>query len=261
MFKIFMIGFNELGKFGRLGNQMFQYASLKGIAEKHHYEWCIPPSNFNHPDYEHQLFEIFNLISLKNIGYVPKHYPLVLETKYPNFDAELLSNCPDNINLGGYFQTEKYFKHIKKEIKEDFTFKNNIIEPCKKIINKFKDCISIHIRRKDFVSMNESLSIEYYSKALSYFNNQKVIIFSDDKNWCKEQELFQSSRFFISPFNNATDLCLMTLCSGHIIANSSFSWWGAWLSNSNTIICPSKWFSNDLIQNPRDIIVENWIKI
>ena len=74
-----MIGFNGLGKHGRLGNQMFQYAALKGISAKHNYDWCIPPSEFNNADYDHQLLKIFNLYSLQNIQYVPNNYPLVAE--------------------------------------------------------------------------------------------------------------------------------------------------------------------------------------
>lgn len=255
-----MIGFNGLGRFGRLGNQMFQYAALKGIAAKHNYEWCIPPSNFKNPYYDHQLFEIFNLDSLKNIQYLPEDYPLVAEEGF-YFDLELFNYCPNNINLGGFFQTPKYFHHIENEIKNDFTFKNQIQILCEKIMNRLGNCISIHIRRTDYVAENNALSINYYSKALEYFENTKVIIFTDDMKWCKEQELFQSNRFFISPFqNNAVDLCLMTLCSGHIIANSSFSWWGAWLANSKTIVSPSKWFLKEE-KNTKDIIPEDWIQI
>lgn len=260
-----MIGFNGLGRFGRLGNQMFQYAALKGIASKHNYEWCIPPSNFSHPYYEHQLFEIFELFSLKNINYLPENYPLLLELKFDSgvfFDENILNNCPDNIILGGYFQSEKYFKHIEKEIRKDFTFKESLLKYCKEIIKEFENCISIHIRRTDYMEMNSCLDLNYYSKALEYFDdNMKVIIFSDDKEWCEEQLIFQSDRFFISPFkNNAIDLCLMSLCSGHIIANSTFSWWGAWLSKSESIIAPSKWFPK-IKENTEDIIPEKWIKV
>jgi hypothetical protein len=260
-----MIGFNGLGKHGRLGNQMFQYASLRGIASKHNYDWCIPPSNFSNLYEDHQLFEVFNLNSAKNISYVPSHYPLILETDF-YFDLELLDNCPNNIDLGGFLQTEKYFKHIENEIRKDFTFKDGILDLCKKIMNRLEDRISIHIRRTDAVSLNECLDIEYYIKALEYFDDDiKVIVFSDDIKWCREQKIFKSDKFFISPFqNNAIDLCLMTLCSGHIIAKSSYSWWGAWLANSNKVIAPSKWFGTDLDGNKndtRDIIPPNWIKI
>ena len=159
-----MIGFNYLGKHGRLANQMFQYAALKGIASKHKYDWIIPPSDFNNPYYDHQLFKIFNLTSLENIGYVPQDYPVVQEKGF-EFDQELFDNCPDNINLYGYFQTEKYFKHIEDEIRQDFSFKDGILNPCKEMINEIGDCISLHVRRTDYVSNSiehPPLDIEYY---------------------------------------------------------------------------------------------------
>lgn len=256
-----MIGFNGLGRNGLLGNQMFQYAALKGIAARHNYEWCIPPNNFRNHSWEHilELSEVFTLNSAKNIQYLPNEYPLVVETDF-YFDSGLFSNCPDNINLGGYFQTEKYFKHIEKEIREDFTFKNNIMDPCRRMMNKLGDRVSIHIRRADYMKENEFLGLQYYSKALSHFKNENFIIFSDDTQWCKEQELFSSDRFFVSSFNKFIDLCLMSLCSGHIIANSTFSWWGAWLSNSSTIISPNKWFGRKE-NDTQDVIPDNWIKI
>lgn len=260
-----MIGFNELGTKGRLGNQMFQYAALRGIAAKHGYDWCIPPSNFSHPYYEHQLFEIFTLNSLKYVGYVDDNFNLVVESGF-YFDSDLFNLCPDNTNLGGFFQSEKYFKHIENEIKEDFTFNPNILDSCKKIINELGNCLSIHVRKTDYDLCDDFLGIDYYSKALKYFDNyDKIIVFSDDIEWCKEQKLFATDKFFISEYkNNATDLCLMTLCKWHIIANSSFSWWGAWLSNSRKIVAPKVWFGKEPSgrkNHTRDIIPEKWIKI
>jgi hypothetical protein len=263
-----MIGFNYLGKQGRLANQMFQYSALKGIARKHGYTWCIPPSNFSNPYYEHQLFEIFNLPSLTNISYLPQDFPIIQERGF-EFDEKLFETCPDNINLYGYFQTEKYFKHIENEIREDFSFKDEIIDPCKKMIDELGDCISLHVRRTDYVSNcieHPPLSLDYYSQALNYFDeNARVIIFSDDVDWCKAQEIFKSDRFLISESkNNAIDLCLMTLCNGHIIANSSYSWWGCWLSNSIVKIAPTKWFGttgDTAKNNTKDLIPSDWIVI
>ena len=166
-----------------------------------------------------------------------------------HFDEELFVNCPDNVDLVGYFQTEKYFKHIEDEIREDFTFSKEITEMCKELYNKVVDgeSISLHIRRGDYtVNPNHpTQTVEYYDKALSNFDSKiPVFVFSDDPSWCHEQELFSDDRFLISD-GNATefDLCLMSLCTYHIIANSSFSWWGAWLAKSKKIIAPKNWFS------------------
>lgn len=257
MYNKIVISFNELGRHGRLGNQMFQYAALKGLAAKHNYQWCIPPSSFKDPFQDHQLFNVFKLTSLKKIGY--SSHPLILESDH-YFDKTLFDNCPDNVDLGGFFQTKKYFIHIENEIKNDFKFKDKIINECKNIISNIGNSTSVHIRRTDFETRNECLEINYYLKGLEYFKDaDKIIIFSDDVDWCKNQSIFNSNRFYISEFkDNAIDLCLMTLCSGHIIANSSFSWWGAWLADSKKIIAPKKWFGRN---DTADIIPDNWIQI
>ena len=166
-----------------------------------------------------------------------------------HFDEELFVNCPDNVDLVGYFQTEKYFKHIEDEIRKDFTFSKEITEMCKELYNEVIDgeSISLHIRRGDYtVNPNHpTQTVEYYDKALSNFDSKiPVFVFSDDPSWCHEQKLFSDDRFMISDGNTTEfDLCLMSLCTYHIIANSSFSWWGAWLAKSQKIIAPKNWFA------------------
>jgi hypothetical protein len=103
-----MIGFNHLGIIGRLGNQMFQYATLRGIANTHSYEFTIPESDFNDEWNDHQLFDAFNLPHLKSKGRVSDKF--VQERQF-NYDSEMVEQCPDDVSLYGYFQTEKYFTH------------------------------------------------------------------------------------------------------------------------------------------------------
>ena len=103
--------------------------------------------------------------------------------------------------------------------------------------------------------------MDYYKKALSYFDVGPVLIFSDDPDWCKEHELFKDDRFMISDNDDQyLDMCLMTMCTGHIIANSSFSWWGSWLSNSQKTIAPKGWFegSNNSHLDTSDIYCSDW---
>lgn len=257
-----MIGFNHLGRHGRLANQMFQYAALRGIAALKGYEFCIPQSDFKDQWNDHQLFLTFNLENLKNIQMLPGNY---YQERQFNYDQEYVDNCPDNVNLYGYFQTEKYFKHIESSIRDDFTFKDEILNSCKKDFN-FDEIISLHVRRTDYVSKSNDhppCSLEYYEDALSKFDqNIPVMIFSDDTEWCKNQDLFSSDRFFISENEwNAIDLCLMSMCTHHIISNSSFSWWGAWLSNSDHVVAPSKWFGENGYtsqNNTEDLIPDRW---
>jgi len=263
-----MIGYNHLGRNGRLGNQMFQYAALRGIASNLGYEFTIPNSDFGDEWNTHQLFEIFKLTNLKSKGFVENNY---IQEKQYNFDLELFNQCPDNVSLLGYFQTEKYFIHIKDSIREDFEFQDEILKNSKEVMSEMENPISLHVRRTDYVQKSQDhppCTMEYYYEALSNFDkDRQVIIFSDDINWCKNQDIFKPDRFLISETgDNAYDLCLMTLCSDYIIANSSFSWWGAWLSqNENSkVIAPSRWFGTTgytASHNTEDIIPDHWTKI
>lgn len=266
-----MIGFNHLGSHGRLGNQMFQFAALRGIAACHNYDYCIPFSDFKNEWTDHQLSETFELSSANNIGFVECHGECsgVYPEKTFSFDLEFVNNCPDNVSLFGYFQSEKYFDFISDSIRQDFKFKKEIEATCQEFIQQLDNPIAIHVRRTDYVQKIQDhppCSIEYYQKALYHFNSDReVIIFSDDSEWCKNQELFSPERFLISEGNdNRYDLCLMSMCNDFIIANSTFSWWGAWLANRGTVIAPSRWFGeNGYTSNndTKDLIPDRWIKL
>lgn len=112
---------------------------------------------------------------------------------------------------------------------------------------------------------HSTLQLDYYEKALNLFEkNRQVLIFTDDPAWVYSQSFFSGDRFMVSENQSAyMDMCLMSLCQDHIIANSSFSWWGAWLSDSENIIAPSGWFngSNNSHLDTKDLIPEEWIKI
>lgn len=267
-----MISFNTLGNLGRLGNQMFQYASLKGIANNRNMEFSIPPKSiFGHIDIavkksDATLYDCFDLI---NVNQNICNYPRVIESSF-SFDENLYNTCPSSVDLFGYFQTEKYFINIESEIRKDFTFKDEIYNIAKETFTELffdKDVISLHVRRGDYVlnSNHPVQSLEYYRQALSNFDdNIPVIIFSDDPYWCNEQELFESDRFTISYGNDTKiDLCLMTLCSYHIIANSSYSWWGSWLAKSKKTIAPQNWFGDELkrTKDTKDLYHRDWIII
>jgi hypothetical protein len=289
-----MIGFNELGLKGWLGNQMFQYSGLKGIAGYNGYEYTIPPNDDSrHCNY--LLFDVFKLTTLKNVGYINKP-TYVHETSDDSchttsfhYSEKFMKECPDDVNISGFFQSEKFFKHVSDSIRKDFEFKTHIMDECIPFIQTFEvSPIFIHVRRSDYLRKTEHhkvLSIDYYANALKYFDdNTPVLIFSDDISWCEKQSLFSSDRFFISKtderlplnkwirdqgYNSGTlipyyDLCLMTLCSGAIIANSSLSWWGAWLQKDPTkkIIAPKDWFGPlNLHLITEDLFPDEWITI
>ena len=263
-----MLAFNHLGKLGRLGNQMFQYASLRGIAARRGYDFGIPPSAFADIWQDHQLFEVFELPHLlqKNIKMLDNGYAPVAKERSFEFDELLFNQCPNDITIFGYFQSEKYFNHIADSIREDFTFRSHILGPCVDMMSGVENPISLHVRRTDYTTNpnHTALSIKYYEKALKEFpEDSTVIIFTDDAKWCQQQELFAPDRFMIAENNpNSVDMCLMSLCKGHIIANSSFSWWGAWLSRSQRVVAPSVWFGpQNKDKSTKDLIPIRWIVI
>ena len=275
------ISYNRLGSNGRHGNQMFQYAGFRGVAARNGYHWVIPPEDAP-STCNYSLFECFKMESVrphnKGFGDGP-----TIDTGIFHFDEELYNNCPDNVNLNYYFQTEKYFKVIHEVIRRDYTFKDEILESSKEIIQQFGDCIFLHVRRGDYIPTPDhhpTQPIEYYSKALEKFDKDiPVLIFSDDLDWVRSQSLFQSDRFLLSEnhvkYPNRVmlgdgsyqqslvpywDLCLMSLCKGGIIANSSMSWWGAWLQNgAGKIVAPDMWFGKAYAHYiMSDLLPESW---
>lgn len=266
-----MISFNTLGNKGRLGNQMFQYAALKGIARHHGYEFCIPLAGMFGTNDERVLASDVNLYDfpniVENIIQLTNH-PTREESSF-RFDADLFYGCKDNTNLSGYFQSEKYFKHIEDEIRSDFTFNQFIDRMTDSYIRgmyESSELISLHIRRSDYITDSNFhvLDFAYYQSALEILNiDLPIIIFSDDPEWCEKQFFFKDERFKISKSNNTlVDLCLMSKCKYHIIANSSYSWWGAWLAKSKKVVAPKKWFSGSLSDwDTTDLYCPEWVSI
>ena len=262
-----MLSLNHLGNLGRLANQMFQYASLKGIASNRGYDFCIPPKDFfgkKDINVRNEEFNLYNVFSVYEKNNIDSPQNPILQERTHNFDKELFINCPDNADLFGYFQSEKYFKHIENEIREDFTFSEELRVNCGEFIKSLgTDVISLHIRRGDYVT-NPNHPVqppEYYQNALDLLPKEiPVLVFSDDFAWCDKQEIFNGDRFLISQESSTdADLCMMSFCKYHIIANSSFSWWGAWLGKSEKILAPKNWFGGDCVnKSVEDMEFGNW---
>lgn len=255
---------NHLGNNGRLANQMFQYAFLKSMSQKHSRDFVIPPSEIFGKHYYLNVFssmdDCFDLECERGITDFP-----TLQEKVFHFDEELFENPPkQNINYYGFFQTEKYFSNVEDQIRKDFTFKSEILEPCSEFISEYDDVLALHIRRSDYLSNpnHPVQGLDYYERALKEFDDTlPVIIFSDDTVWCKEQSIFEDDRFMVSETEDTyQDLCLMSLCTHHIISNSSYSWWGSWLAKSKKTVAPQNWFGGDNINhNTKDLYLSDWI--
>lgn len=278
------ISYNRLGSNGRLGNQMFQYAALRGIAANRGFNWLIPrPESYGDSNYG--LFDCFKMDSVQesNFGMLNAQS---LSTGQFHFMQEFFDNCPDGVNLHDYFTTEKYFSNVKDIIRKDYTFKDEILNPCKEIFEDLEDPIFLHVRRSDYLVKPEAhpvCPIEYYEEALTHFKEESpVLVFSDDIEWCREQDLFKGDRFMLSEYAERYpqscdtlegrqkalipyfDLCMMSLCTGGIIANSTMSWWGAWLieNPSQPIVAPNPWFGSMYSHyNMSDLIPDSWIEV
>lgn len=176
--------------------------------------------------------------------------------------------------LNGYWMSWKYFEKYEEEIRNEFKIRQNIVEHLDNVASKIKatNSVSIHIRRGDFTSQKNSklhgvIGIEFYRKAIQLLCKKigkiELFIFSDEIGWAKENLKVNVPAIFISDEITKTaieDFYLMTVCKHNIIANSTFSWWAAWLNkNSNKIvIAPGKWY-NKSIFNYNDVYPPSWI--
>lgn len=263
-----MIGMNDLGPNGRLGNQLFQYAALIGISKNNGYELIIPPSLEENEWKDHFIFkafgeEIINFFNHK-IGFI--NAPTIIEDEYmydrPKkhmFNQNLFHSCPDNVNIQGWFQSYKYFENVKNEIRQAFKFKKIIEKP-------FDKYVAIHVRRGDHLTgymHHPVLPMDYYDAAMKLFDGYNFVIISDDPEWCKQQDVFKDC-YFSKEKDHIDDMNLMSQADHNIIANSTFSWWGAWLNNhkNKRVIVPQTWYGPAYnYQSSDDICPPEWIKL
>lgn len=284
---------------GGLGNQMFQYAAASAISKSRtiYFDHTflnnqkISSDVFTSRKYELAIFKRLNAKNANTIIikalYTQKNYYSLLR----NFlkQINLFKSIHDNnietefrkshyfrlLFLEGYFQNPSCFEYIRENLLHDFTFPkpSNRGRAFLHNIQLISRTASIHVRRGDFLkkeiaSIHGVLDLSYYHDAHDYLIKQTnavhFFIFSDDVKWCEDNFSFIENSTIISNLEPWEDMYLMTACQHHIIANSTFSWWGAWLStNKEQInIAPKNWFKdphlNLVYQN---IIPENWIRL
>lgn len=187
-----------------------------------------------------------------------------------------IRDVQDNSYLVGYWQSEKYFSNIQSVIRSDFVFKEELSAKNAAIATKIQQCnaISLHVRRGDYVSdaktnaMLGLCSLKYYSNAVRYIaervESPEFFVFSDDIAWVKENLDIGHPCEYVdhnTGLESYNDMRLMSMCTHHIIANSSFSWWGAWL-NPNTekiVVAPEKWFASGSLNE--DLLPESWVRL
>ncbi|MES2767744.1 MAG: alpha-1,2-fucosyltransferase [Bdellovibrionota bacterium] len=266
---------------GGLGNQMFQYAVGKALAKKLGGTLKVDIKGFEtyFRSYDLNNFKISAVIATqeevsflksKNLFFKTKH---VYKEKTFCYDSTVFNNKLP-VYLEGYWQSEKYFKDIRQDLLSEFQPKNSLSEYSQGILTKIrssKNSVSIHIRRGDYLKpQNQQVhgvcSLEYYQSAIQTlsdeFGQSSYFIFSDDIDWAKSNLNLNGDATFIDENTgnrSFEDILLMSACEHNIIANSSFSWWGAWLNqNANKkVIAPLKWFATQKIES-RDIYAQDW---
>jgi len=237
-----MITYSALGNNGRLGNQLFQYALLLGVQAKLDRNIVLPETIGNI-----QLFQCFDIKGCHFFNERDIFSPCRFEERQFHFDKKVF-RTEDHTDFKGYFQTEKYFEHCLDKIRETFIFKEEIRDRANQWIESYKqhNLVSLHVRRTDYVHLpnhHPLCTLDYYKTAIAEFPDAHFIIFSDDIEWCKENLQIENATF-ADTGSDYVDLCVMSMCNHHIIANSSYSWWGAWLNPSETkrVIAPKIWF-------------------
>jgi hypothetical protein len=262
-----MIGFKLMGG---LGNMMFQIATAEYLSHKYNLEVCYTNvdeqfsylvENYEWEKHAEEYFTIF-----KNVDWHKnqdkKH--LLVQKEYIEFGYEELIP-EDGTNYIGYFQSEKYFPDVEM-IRKLFKFTLPVdTEEIVKLLSDNVTC-SIHVRRGNYLDLSYRhtvLDMNYYNKAIRAMRSSGVhrfFIFSDDIEWCKEN--FKGPEFAFLQSKDYIEMWLMSICNNNIIANSSFSWWGAYLGNpeNRLIIAPSQWFA-DNEEDGLDIVPDKWIKI
>ena len=283
------IGMNNLGKNGRMGNQMFQYAALVGIAKQCGFDFRIPDhskaSYFNQKVGANIITEYHELQHCFEMLHCGDRYGLIdgdeIELHESHeFCEELFKECPNHVTLNGYFQSEKYFKNAEKLVRLDFRFKEHIIEEVEKHYLEYLKDKPVSILVRDFNPdydypncENNHINIpsEFYEKSIDILGRDRMyIICSNNIEQTKKQKVFQGDNFIFNEvvpddiYKGHFDLCLMSMCQDFIISNSTFAWWGAWLGKGEgkRVLIPTPWYGPGLSHiSTDDLYPDEWEKI
>ena len=274
---------------GGLGNQLFQYAVGRAVALHHKVPLKLDTTIFEtyklHNGYRLDQFaiqaeiaadnEIINLKGRNNVLFsalrkagLVKRKSYFKEKRSSYFDASVFKN--NSVYLDGYWQNELYFSNIRELLLQELSPNNSMNDLGFAYLDSIKksNSVSLHVRRGDYVNLKNInvLDVDYYMKAAEYIrkNVEKptFYIFSDDLEWCKSSLTFLGDCIYVERTQTEMDdLKLMSFCQHNIIANSSFSWWGAWLNQNpnKTVIAPKDWLLND--PGSSNVILSDWVKL
>jgi hypothetical protein len=283
---------------GGLGNQMFQYAVGRALSLKSGQPLLLDVSHFG-DNMQHRGFELSYVFSGNFQIATQFDIDQLLGWQSPIFARKLLArsvfakfrsnqlivephfhywseieHVPEKCYLSGYWQSEKYFGEYESEIRRDFLFREPLGEKNTVLARQMSQCVSVslHVRRGDYLTNPKAnaihglCSLDYYRSAIQYILERtptaKFFVFSDDIPWVRLNLPIEASHDYVEHNRGEesyNDMRLMSMCQHHIIANSSFSWWGAWLSPrfDGIVIAPAKWFKTGI--NTKDLIPSGWL--
>ena len=285
---------------GGLGNQMFQYALGRALSHRLGVELKLDLSWFSDQnksvtrrDYQLAALNTVASIATKDdldrlrvpgrgwfadiAGMLnPFYRKTYIRERGFQFDPTML-NSQDDVYLEGFWQSERYFKEISEILRQEFTLRTALDEHGHRLKDLIVGCrsVSLHFRRGDYVTsqtankFHGTCSLDYYREAVDVIRNRvsspHFFIFSDEPSWVRKAFPLDLPSTFIGgdgPRPAPEEMYLMSKCRHHVMANSTFSWWGAWLQGStgNTVIAPQKWFSSSAV-NTSDLLPEQWIRI
>jgi len=258
---------------GGLGNQMFQWTFGRALAlEKNTYMHIDIDGYNNQQGLTPRKFELglfnnlrYQTFDKKELAVSDRYWAIVRDSfSYLNTLSVIENLGNVSIYLDGYWQSEYYFQKYKDVIYSDFLPSFSEVAKCKAAIEP--DSISIHVRRTDYVTSNGYHPVQpisyFYSGIEAIGDYNKLYVFSDEIDWCKTNLKFDRM-VFMEGRTGIEDMRLMSFCKHNIIANSSFSWWAAWLNQNpnKKVIAPSKWFGPQANLHTGDIIPAEWITI
>jgi Glycosyl transferase family 11 len=287
---------------GGLGNQMFQYASAWALASEHGMELKLDISDFHRFPPRRYLLDHFRVDALiarpdelalfdkdsnrlragtrkfvarlRGINRVTGR--TIFERGFP-WQKVPLDRSVDTL-LIGYWQSERYFLPLANQVRHVFTLKLPPDDPTQRLLEDIDrhSAVSLHVRRGDYASnpvvqaKHGLLGLDYYAAAIAHIltfePNAKFYVFSDDMNWVRASLPIAAPVEYVDlngPDEPHEDLRLMSRCRHHIIANSSLSWWGAWLNPSpgKVVIAPRQWFTPESRRDARDIVPPGWVRL
>lgn len=273
---------------GGLGNQLFQYAAARTLADKLETDLLGDCSEYSYHRLRTYQLRDFNVRihelpqQKPALGKLKKYWNRYVLSKVARRSWYYESNAgyqprwnilSGNINIVGYLQSEGYFAHNRSRLLGDFKVRKEIPSSYKAILDHIKvhESVAVHVRRGDYVSDVKASKIhgvcskEYYNNALTKIidriENPRFFVFSDDMRWTRQSIRWPNKTIFVEVVDASPSIELhaMRECRHHIIANSSFSWWGAWLCENKEqyVVAPRPWFSMDC-EKSNSLLPSHW---